>query len=314
MGHATSHATRGTPSQARAKDRSRGCAAPPRCSDARLCSVRERTLPRRGPATSAPGLGLIPATSAPGLGPTAGTSAPDLGPHLRRDWAHPAHICAGTGAHVRLDEALPRRLVVPVGSRCRIRRHADPIGVEPATLLACAGVGACAGEGVCVRVRLCLCVRVCVCVCVRACVSACARACDDDDDDDAHVVGDLPSSSCARSTPSSAAERAMRKACNQRNADVTKPLTRRWEKAFGFGSCGRPGCVCRRAQDSAQPLRRGCAAWDTAPRGIPRRVGYRAATGRVIPRSTDGCGRRGMRGGPTRGHKPRRDAVKARAI
>ena len=33
--------------------------------------------------------GLIPPTSAQGLGSPR--------PHLRRDWAHPAHICAGTG-------------------------------------------------------------------------------------------------------------------------------------------------------------------------------------------------------------------------
>ena len=32
--------------------------------------------------------GLTPATSAPGLGSTL--------PHLRRDWVHPCHICAGT--------------------------------------------------------------------------------------------------------------------------------------------------------------------------------------------------------------------------
>jgi hypothetical protein len=35
-----------------------------------------------------------------GTGPTGATSAPGLSspvPHLRRDWAHPCHICAGTG-------------------------------------------------------------------------------------------------------------------------------------------------------------------------------------------------------------------------
>ena len=42
------------------------------------------------PATSAPGwTGLARPTSAPGLGPPL--------PHLRRDWAHPAHLCTGTG-------------------------------------------------------------------------------------------------------------------------------------------------------------------------------------------------------------------------
>ncbi len=35
------------------------------------------------------GTGLTPATSAPGLGSPR--------PHLRRDWAHPGHICARTG-------------------------------------------------------------------------------------------------------------------------------------------------------------------------------------------------------------------------
>ena len=36
------------------------------------------------------GTGLTPATSAPGLGSPL--------PHLRRDWAHPAHICSSAGA------------------------------------------------------------------------------------------------------------------------------------------------------------------------------------------------------------------------
>jgi hypothetical protein len=50
--------------------------------------------------TSAPGPGLALWTSHPA------TSAPELGPprpHLHRDWAHPVHICAGTGlapAHI----------------------------------------------------------------------------------------------------------------------------------------------------------------------------------------------------------------------
>ena len=45
------------------------------------------------------GTGLAPATSAPGLGSPLPTSSPGLGsplPHLRRDWAYPGHICAGT--------------------------------------------------------------------------------------------------------------------------------------------------------------------------------------------------------------------------
>ncbi len=46
------------------------------------------------------GTGLTRATSAPGLGSPPGASAPGLGspvPHLHRDWAHPGHICTGTG-------------------------------------------------------------------------------------------------------------------------------------------------------------------------------------------------------------------------
>ncbi len=42
---------------------------------------------------------VCPVTLEP-LVPTAATSAPGLGsprPHLRRGWAHPAYICAGTG-------------------------------------------------------------------------------------------------------------------------------------------------------------------------------------------------------------------------
>ena len=50
-------------------------------------------------AKSAPGSGLAAATSASGLGSLLPTSAPVLGSplHRHRDWAHPCHICAGTG-------------------------------------------------------------------------------------------------------------------------------------------------------------------------------------------------------------------------
>ena len=56
----------------------------------------------RMPPTSAPGMnGATPAKSLPGLGsPCHITSAPGTGstrPHLKRDWAHPYHICTGTG-------------------------------------------------------------------------------------------------------------------------------------------------------------------------------------------------------------------------
>jgi hypothetical protein len=61
------------------------------------------------PDKQAPGLGLLlphlrrdwahPSHICRDLGVPLVTSAPGLGaprPHLRRDWAHPAHICAGT--------------------------------------------------------------------------------------------------------------------------------------------------------------------------------------------------------------------------
>ena len=56
------------------------------------------------------GTGLTPATSAPGLG--------SFRPHLHRDWAHPGHICTGTGlanataiGFVRTRNAAPCTLV-----------------------------------------------------------------------------------------------------------------------------------------------------------------------------------------------------------
>jgi hypothetical protein len=60
------------------------------------CSARSRaTSPRSGGHPTGP---LHP-IAAPGLGRSA-TSAPGLGaplPRLRRDWAHPSHICTGAG-------------------------------------------------------------------------------------------------------------------------------------------------------------------------------------------------------------------------
>ncbi len=69
-----------------------------------------RVLIGRTPATSAPVLGsplphlrrdwAHPCHICTGTGLAPATSAPRLGaplPHLRRDWARPCHICAGTG-------------------------------------------------------------------------------------------------------------------------------------------------------------------------------------------------------------------------
>jgi hypothetical protein len=95
-------ACRNTPRRSRARTRT----SAPNPQD-RQASHARRPASRLGRATptSAPGPGLVPPTSALGLGLTryaAPTSVPGLGsprPHLRQDWAHPAHICAGTGAH-----------------------------------------------------------------------------------------------------------------------------------------------------------------------------------------------------------------------
>ena len=76
--------------------------------------------------------GLSPATSAPGTGLAAATSAPGLGsypPHLRRDSAHPSHICTwtrltpptsapGLGSplpHLHLDSAHPSHICIGTG-------------------------------------------------------------------------------------------------------------------------------------------------------------------------------------------------------
>ena len=60
------------------------------------------------PPASAPGLGLTPCHIYTGTEPTP--------PHLRRDWAHPSHICAGTAiVHIA---AAPE--TVPPGMSCAV--------------------------------------------------------------------------------------------------------------------------------------------------------------------------------------------------
>ncbi len=83
----------------RAFSRSRSCSAwasarPPAaaCADA-TSRRRTHSHPFSNP--------ILETSSCALLAHTLPTSAPGLGsprPHLRRDWAHPAHICAGTGA------------------------------------------------------------------------------------------------------------------------------------------------------------------------------------------------------------------------
>jgi hypothetical protein len=78
--------------------------------DAVTAIVSRRRFEVLTPPTSSPGLGsplphlrrdwAHPDHICAGTGRTPTTSAPGLGsprPHLRRDWAHPAHICAGIG-------------------------------------------------------------------------------------------------------------------------------------------------------------------------------------------------------------------------
>ena len=61
-------------------------------SERREKPSRPRTAPSRARSTPAGAASRpTPTTSAPGLGSPL--------PHLRQDWAHPCHICAGTGAH-----------------------------------------------------------------------------------------------------------------------------------------------------------------------------------------------------------------------
>ena len=70
---------------------------------------------RHGTATSA--LGLTPATFAQGLGPPR--------PHLLLDWAHPSHICAGTGL-TPATSALGLQVVM----RALLAMHILPSGPE----------------------------------------------------------------------------------------------------------------------------------------------------------------------------------------
>ena len=80
----------------------RGDAPEARAGAGRRREVRQPPVPGKGRAVPPPhlrrdwarpclicaGTGLDPATSAPGLGSTM--------PHLRRDWVRPCHICTGT--------------------------------------------------------------------------------------------------------------------------------------------------------------------------------------------------------------------------
>ena len=86
---------------------------------ARATEVAEKHLPHRHPFRFA-------ATSAPGLGSPL--------PHLRRDWARPCHICAGTGrtpCHIiRPFRSLPR--LHPCTARAAQPRMACPFPANTA--------------------------------------------------------------------------------------------------------------------------------------------------------------------------------------
>ena len=86
---------------------------------ARPCHISAGT--RLATATSAQGLGLAAATTAPGLGSPL--------PYLHRDWAHPCHICTGTGAHLRTvlcADSVSRCCAHNMAALCREDVHARP--------------------------------------------------------------------------------------------------------------------------------------------------------------------------------------------
>ena len=66
-----------------------------------LAPIRPSYIQACSPSCAARRFSRCPASwRAVGRSPRAATSAPGLGsprPHLRRDWAHPCHICTGTG-------------------------------------------------------------------------------------------------------------------------------------------------------------------------------------------------------------------------
>jgi hypothetical protein len=76
------------------------------------CAALSGHIVQRAHGTGHAGTWLTPSTSAPGLGSPArncaGTGLTPTRPHLRQDWAHPAHICARTGAR-----PCPRRPLLP---------------------------------------------------------------------------------------------------------------------------------------------------------------------------------------------------------
>jgi hypothetical protein len=86
----------------------------------RKTSLRPRTRPAPLPSPRAATGHTLP-TSAPGLG------SPH--PHLHRDWAHPAHICAGTGLTPpfppRRDWAHPSHICAGTGLAPSTSVHAD---------------------------------------------------------------------------------------------------------------------------------------------------------------------------------------------
>jgi hypothetical protein len=90
---------------------------------------RQRMLPRldRAPATSERDHAAAAAgVAAPALCAVSAAESLQASPHLRRDWAHPAHICAGTGV------TPPTSAPGPGSPRPHLRR--EGLGSPPLTI------------------------------------------------------------------------------------------------------------------------------------------------------------------------------------
>ena len=90
-------------------------------------------------------------------------------PHLRRDWAHPCHICAGTGISAKSAPGLGGTGAFEDGKSIE-RRFAELAEVERAELAPARAEIAALQNG---RARAGCGMRACVCVGLFACMLAC---------------------------------------------------------------------------------------------------------------------------------------------
>ena len=88
-------------------------------------------------------------------------------PHLHRDWAHPCHICPGTGlCRSYASSVLPLYPLTLLGTVSD--QHGLPLRTRGTRLMVADAV--CSPPRACARVCGWVGVRVCVCACVRVCV------------------------------------------------------------------------------------------------------------------------------------------------